>query len=109
MKRSAMRNILHVLVGRFAHSRWTETTLLSPHHLVFTVRDAPGREREIQHAMTLQWTPVSRTRFSQLPCFEEWHRNEYEQARPYAPNAEAHGRRSRAVQPLVGSLNQEEE
>jgi len=70
---------------------WTETMLISPHRFIFTVRDAPGREREIQSARTRAWTPVSHTHCSQLPCFEEWHRIEYEQARPYAPNAEVSG------------------
>lgn len=55
--------------------------------LIYTVRDCQvcGR-REIKHAMRPQWTTFTSTQFSHLPCFEDWHREQYLNAVPRKPN-----------------------
>lgn len=72
---------------------WRESRLVSPDGIIYIVRDAPGREREVCDAPGREcevcdawcrtWTPESRAQFSSLPCFEEYHRQQYRAARPY--------------------------
>lgn len=56
--------------------------------LIYTVRDCQCGEREIKHAMAPKWTTFTCTKFSHLPCFEDWHREQYLNAVPRKPNTE---------------------
>lgn len=55
--------------------------------LIYTVRDCQvcGR-REIKQAMRPEWTTFTSTQFSRMPCFEDWHREQYLNAVPRKPN-----------------------
>jgi len=55
--------------------------------LIYTVRDCKlCGTREIKHALRPQWTTFTSTQFSHLPCFEDWHREQYLTAVPLKPN-----------------------
>lgn len=57
--------------------KWRQREVTSPDGIVFTIREAPGVEREILSRMSLKWVPESECRFSFLPMFEDWHRAQY--------------------------------
>lgn len=61
-------------------TEWQHRDVLSPDGFVFAVREAPGQEREIRNPQTGEWRPESEVRFSHLPVFEEYHRQQYRQA-----------------------------
>ena len=61
--------------------------LITEHWTVYTIRDRAGSEREIQHPRTGKWERESRVTFSQLPMYEDYHREQYRAAKPYTPNA----------------------
>lgn len=66
---------------------WVESQMISRDGgLIYLVRDRPGEERQILHRWR-GWEPVSRARFSTLPCFEDYHREKFETAIPYSQNA----------------------
>ena len=75
---------------------WTESMLITEHGTVYTIRDRAGCEREIQHPRTCKWERESRVTFSQLPMYEDYHRDQYRTAKPYTPNDELSGRRERS-------------
>lgn len=62
--------------------------LVTPDNLVYTVRDREGHEREIFHHSTGEWKKESETTFSLLPCFEDYHREQYKKSRFDAIGAE---------------------
>lgn len=65
---------------------WVQSQLISlDGQMIYTVRDREGDEREVLHNQR-GWEPVSMTRFSALPCFEDYHREKFETAIRYAPN-----------------------
>jgi hypothetical protein len=60
--------------------------LITEHGTVYTIRDRAGCEREIQHPRTGKWERESRVTFSQLPMYENYHRDQYKAAKPYTLN-----------------------
>lgn len=84
MKRSVMRNIIHVFVRR--PRPWVQSQLISRDgQMIYTVRDREGDERQVLHRHR-GWEPVSMARFSTLPCFEDYHRNKFETSIRYTSN-----------------------
>lgn len=75
-------------LGRLVRSPdpWTESMLITEHGTVYTIRDRAGCEREIQHPRIGKWERESRVTFSQLPMYEDYHREQYRAAKPYTPN-----------------------
>jgi hypothetical protein len=69
---------------------WVESQLISRDgQMIYTVRDSPGKERQVRHAWRNEWKPVSKAKFSTLPCFEDWHRMMFQSSIPYSQNARA--------------------
>lgn len=59
-----------------------EIRLISPDNIVFTVRDRPGKPREIKNPRTDKWSFDTDIKFSSLPTFEEYHAEQYRLAQP---------------------------
>lgn len=78
----ALLGLWRVVRGAFGRRgpSWVVRELRSPGGFVYTVRDAPGQERQILHARSRQWVPESECQFSSLPFFEQWHRDDYRAA-----------------------------
>lgn len=87
---SLPRLVLQFLFG--CKPRWKESQLITSAGIVYTVRDAPGHEREIKSPWDGQWRSESEVKHSWLPHFEKQMLREYETAKPYTQNASDQGR-----------------
>lgn len=78
--------------------KWAVSELVSRDgKLIYTVRDCcTCGQREIKAAMRPEWTTFTSTQFSHLPCFEDWHRDQYLNAVPRKPNSQISGGTSAA-------------
>lgn len=88
----AIRQLVRDTLHRFVRhpNPWDESMLITEHGTVYTIRDRAGCEREIQHPRTGKWERESRVTFSQLPMYENYHRDQYKAAKPYTPNPSHH-------------------
>jgi hypothetical protein len=84
----AIRQLVRDTLHRFVRhpNPWDESMLITEHGTVYTIRDRAGCEREIQHPRTGKWERESRVTFSQLPMYENYHRDQYKAAKPYTLN-----------------------
>jgi hypothetical protein len=64
---------------------WKVLHLTSTCGIIYTVRDKPGAEREVQD-LKGKWHKQSCAKFSLLPMYEDYHRNQYYGAKPLSAN-----------------------
>jgi len=66
------------------HSRcWQKKLLLSADGIMlYTVRDRYGDEKQVYIPSRDEWVPISKVKFSNLECFEDYHREKFNTAVP---------------------------
>lgn len=53
--------------------------------LIYYIRDCRiCSDRQVQNRLTGKWSDPRETRFSSVPYFEDWHREQFQHARPRA-------------------------